>query len=159
MRVVVMGVSGCGKSTIGRALAERLGATFRDADDFHPPANIDKMRSGTPLTDADRRPWLDGLNTMVKESGPMVLACSALKQVYRQQLANGVDGLHWVYLRTDFDTIDARMRRREHFMPATLLRSQFDALEEPGEDEALILDASTPVEALVEQAVVGLTKR
>jgi gluconokinase len=134
--VVVMGVSGCGKSTISAALAQRLAWRFLDADDFHPLANVEKMRAGQPLNDQDRWPWLDELNRLLRESvargEPLVLACSALRQRYRDRLANQLPGLRWVHLDGSFELIAARMAARQHeYMPASLLRSQFESLEPP----------------------------
>lgn len=133
---LVMGVSGCGKSTIGEILAKRLGWSFFDADDFHPEANIAKMRAGTPLTDEDRAPWLDRLAlllaTETAAGRPLVLACSALRQRYRDRLLRDLQSVEVVYLRGSEELIGSRMQKRtDHFMPAALLRSQFEALEEP----------------------------
>jgi len=135
--VVLMGVSGCGKTTIGQQLAERLGWKLLDADAFHPPANIEKMSRGVPLEDADRWPWLDSLNGMVREAEArgesVLLACSALKARYRERIATGCTNVSWVYLKGDFSLIEARlMARKGHYMKAGLLQSQFAALEEPG---------------------------
>lgn len=134
--VFVMGVSGSGKSTIGELLAEKLAIPFFDADDFHPKANVDKMKSGKPLNDEDRAPWLANLNTLAKEEltkKGAIITCSALKAKYRVQLEEGLSNPpKWVFLNGDFDTILARMNQREgHYMPASLLQSQFDALEIP----------------------------
>ncbi len=153
---VIMGVSGCGKTTVGRALAKRLGCPFYDGDDFHPPENVAKMASGMPLTDADRAPWLARLHDLLaQELGrgeTAVLACSALKKAYRDQLRQGLDGVQFVYLRGDFDLIWERMRtRRDHYMKADMLRSQFADLEEPAGGEALIIDAAADVPAIVAQ--------
>src|SRR5262245_12489592 len=134
--VVVMGVSGAGKTTVGRLLADQVGWTFIEADDFHPPANVEKMHRGVPLTDADRAPWLDALHGAIAQvaarNGSAVVACSALKQVYRDRLAAGVDGVRFVYLRGAPALVAQRLAaRRGHFMPTALLASQLDALEEP----------------------------
>ena len=134
--IVVMGVSGCGKTTLGNALAKRLNATFLDADDFHPPANVAKMRAGTPLTDDDRAPWLTALNRELLERGErgesVVLACSALKRRYRETIGAQLAHIDWIFLDGSFDVIAERMRARaNHYMPESLLRSQFDALERP----------------------------
>jgi 6-phosphogluconate dehydrogenase len=158
--LIVMGVSGSGKTTVGRALAQRLGWDFYDADDFHPPANIAKMASGVPLTDEDRAPWLDTLHTLIsqrlKEGRPGVLACSALKERYRQRLLEGNDGVQIVYLKGSYDLIRSRMENRTgHFMKAELLRSQFETLEEPL--NALAVDISLPVEKIVEHIVRAIT--
>ncbi len=135
-----MGVSGSGKTTIGRLLAERLNYAFRDADEFHPPENIEKMRRGEPLTDADRQPWLDAIAAFIGNTlaahGHAVVTCSALKQSYRDQLIGERSAVRLVFLRGDMKQIASRLAtRRGHFMPAQLLQSQFDALEEPDQDE------------------------
>jgi gluconokinase len=134
--VVVCGVSGAGKSTVGRLLAERLGCDFYDADDFHPPANVAKMRRGEPLTDVDRAPWLDALGELVdrgvREGQGLVLACSALKAAYRGRLGIDQERVVSVFLDGSKDLIAERIAARSHeFMPASLLDSQFDALEPP----------------------------
>jgi gluconokinase len=141
--VVVMGVAGAGKTTIGRALAERLGAEFLEGDQFHPAANIAKMSRGEALDDADRAPWLDRLGEELARRGgegrDVVLACSALKRDYRDRLRRFCPALRFVYLRGDPEMIRARLAaRRGHFMPPELLESQFSALQEPAADEAAI---------------------
>ena len=138
MIVVVMGVTGAGKTTVGRLLAEALGAEFLDADDYHPPANVAKMRGGVPLTDADRAPWLARLNGVLREraarGAAAVLACSALKASYRDVLLTGLPGARLVYLRGARETIERRLaERRGHYMDPGLLDSQFAALEEPAD--------------------------
>jgi len=155
---VLMGVSGCGKSTVGAALAAKLGCPFYDGDDFHPPRNVAKMSRGLPLTDADREPWLDRLHNLIREQlargETAVLACSALKKQYREHLRQGNDSVQFVYLRGDFDLIWQRLKtRRGHYMKADLLRSQFRALEEPGTDEAIIVDVDHDVSTIVEQLI------
>lgn len=150
--IVVMGVSGCGKSTVGQALAQRLGWEFQDADRFHPQTNVDKMRAGTPLQDADRWPWLDRLNSLLRHSAakrrPVVLACSALKQVYRDRLAARMHKVCFVHLQGSFELIEQRLALRSHaYMPSSLLRSQFETLETPG--DALFADIAQPVEIIV----------
>lgn len=153
--IVLMGVAGCGKTTVGVLLAERLGWRFLDADDFHSPANVEKMRSGQPLTDDDRWPWLDRLNGLLREDGPAILACSALRQRYRDRIAAGVDDVRWVHLVGTFELIGARLAARKgHYMPATLLASQFDTLEPP--DAALTVDVADMPEVLAERIVNGL---
>ena len=149
MSIVVMGVSGCGKSTVGKALAEHLGRPFFDADDFHPEANVAKMSAGQPLDDADRRPWLDRLAELLRDEPEAVLACSALKRAYRDQLAQHTDDVTFVHLHAERDAIAKRMSDRAHFFPAELLDTQFAALEPPGECEALVADAMRPVDQLV----------
>ena len=153
-----MGVSGCGKSTVGAALADALGGTFADGDDFHPEKNIRKMCSGTPLDDGDREPWLDRLNAWLHDASPpgaapAVLACSALKAAYRERLARGLHPCAFLFLRVDPATLAARIQARpDHFMPPALLRSQLDTLEPPGA-EALSLDADQPVDQIIAEAV------
>jgi len=136
MIYIVMGVSGSGKTRIGKKLAQKLSLPFHDADNFHPQFNINKMKSGMPLTDSDRKPWLEKLANNVnkwKEEGGAVLACSALKKSYRQLLKSKEDSaVQFIYLKGTPEFIEKRMRRREgHFMPPGLLNSQFEALEEP----------------------------
>lgn len=148
MIVVVMGVSGAGKTTVGAALAARLGWEFLDADEFHPAANVAKMAAGTPLTDADRWPWLDRLNEELRardaKGASAVLACSALKEAYRARLTVRLREARFVFLRGDLDSIRARMESRRHkYMPASLLQSQFDTLEPPA--NALEIDAALAV--------------
>lgn len=146
MIVVLMGVSGCGKTVVGQALAASLGWPFYDGDDYHPPANVAKMAAGTPLTDADRWPWLDRLGremgAVLARGGHAVLACSALKQAYRDRIAACAkqDGdVRFVHLKGDPATIAARLAPRRHrYMPAALLASQFAALEEP--KDAIVVD-------------------
>lgn len=151
MIVLVMGVSGCGKTTTGQALAQELGWRFLDADDFHPETNVAKMASGIPLTDEDRWPWFDRIVAemrRVSASGQhAVVACSALKQIYRDRLAAGGD-VRVVYLKGDAATIEPRLARRAgHFMPASLLPSQLATLEEP--TDAIVVDIREPVAAQV----------
>lgn len=152
MILVLMGVCGCGKTTVGEALAGALHCRFLDADDFHPPANVAKMAAGEPLTDDDRWPWLDRLaaesRQILARGEHAVLACSALKRAYRERLQRAGD-VRVVYLKGDEATIAARLATRRHqYMPATLLPSQFAALEEPA--DALVVDIREPVEAQVE---------
>jgi len=136
MIVVVMGVSGSGKTTLGERLAARLGCAFVDADDHHPAENVAKMAAGVPLEDADRWPWLDRLNQLLRadseRGASLVLACSALKQAYRARLCAGIDDCRLVYLKGSIEQIRARLAERQHrYMPASLLDSQFAALEPP----------------------------
>jgi carbohydrate kinase (thermoresistant glucokinase family) len=143
--LVVMGVSGSGKSTIGALLAQRLGVAFLDADEFHPPANVAKMASGTPLTDEDRWPWLALLNEKLKaqKTTGAVLACSALKQAYRDALARDLADCRFVHLRGSRELIGARLAARQHrYMPASLLESQFATLEAPA--GAIDVDIADP---------------
>lgn len=151
MTVLLMGVCGCGKSTVGRALAAELDWTFLDADTLHPEANVTKMAAGVPLTDEDRWPWFD---RVVAEMGRhaaagthVVVACSALRQAYRDRLATGTT-VRFVYLKGDAETIAPRLATRKgHFMPPSLLASQFATLEEPG--DAIVVDIEEPVAAQV----------
>jgi carbohydrate kinase (thermoresistant glucokinase family) len=155
MIVVVMGVSGAGKSTIGRLVAERLGWRFIDADDHHPAANVAKMAAGNPLTDADRWPWLDELNRLMRAEENAVVACSALKESYRQRLLADIDSARIVYLYGTKALIAARIGERKHkFMPATLLDSQFETLEPP--THAIRIDVALPVETSVEAIVTAI---
>ena len=129
-----MGVSGSGKSTLGKLLAGRLGLPFLDADEFHPPENIAKMAACTPLTDEDRRPWLERLNRELREKGEAILACSALKDSYRRTLSQGLADCRFVHLRGGIELIRARLQARQHrYMPASLLESQFATLEPPAD--------------------------
>ncbi|MBM3953415.1 MAG: gluconokinase [Planctomycetes bacterium] len=155
--VIVMGVSGVGKSAVGRLLAAQLGAAFHDADDFHPPANVERMRAGLPLTDDHRAPWLAALRGLVETilAGPdraaIVLACSALKRAYRQRLGSGLPGVRLVHLDGDPELIRRRIAaRRDHFMPASLLDSQLATLERPGGDEhPIVVDVAHTPDAIV----------
>ncbi|AOZ49503.1 gluconokinase [Chromobacterium vaccinii] len=160
--IVVMGVAGCGKSSVGRLLAEAIGASFIEGDSFHPPENIARMRAGIPLDDDDRASWLANLAGKLRqgrESGePMVLACSALKRRYRDVLRGGDPGLRFVHLFGDKALIAERMRERSgHFMPESLLDSQFRDLEAPGADEAAIpCDVALPPDALLRRILAEL---
>jgi gluconokinase len=150
-----MGVSGSGKSTIGEPLAGRLGWPFFDADEFHPPENVAKMAAGVPLTDADRWPWLALLNARLKGEKNAVLACSALRQSYRDALAAGLDDCRFVHLRGSIELIRARLAERQHrYMPASLLDSQFATLEPPR--GAIDVDISESPKACVEAVVKAL---
>ncbi|RDD46369.1 putative gluconokinase [Trichoplax sp. H2] len=163
-----MGVSGCGKTTIGKALAKKIGCLFADGDDFHPPANVNKMKSGIPLTDQDRTPWLQTLNRLIQEWSQQqlsaVLACSALKKSYRMILLGniGCGKIRVIYLKGSFQLIKDRMvQRKDHFMPIALLQSQFDTLQEPGEDENYVFaisidnDPSTIVQLICTQSFIN----
>ncbi len=145
MVVLVMGVSGVGKTTIGRQLASELGWPFFEGDDLHPPENVRKMASGVPLDDADREPWLQAIRGVIerhlRQNQPAVITCSALKRDYRDLLIGDDSGVLVVYLKVDRELLTARMRkRRDHFMPPSLLDSQLATLEEPR--RALVLDGS-----------------
>ena len=161
MVVIIMGVTGSGKTTIGRRLAAKLGWRYFDADDFHPPANIEKMSGGRPLNDDDRLPWLERLRTLIREclerSENCVLACSALKRSYRDYLLLDAR-VKLVYLKGDADLIQSRLnQRRGHYMDPALLDSQFAILEEPGTETQVDIAASPDeivrtIEARLQQA-------
>jgi gluconokinase len=157
--LILMGVAGSGKTTVGKALAERLGWDFFDADEAHPPENIAKMAAGVPLTDADRAPWLVKLNNLVgqtlRSGRHPVLACSALKRSYRDMLLQGNEGIKIVYLKGSYELIYSRMiNRSDHYMQPGMLRSQLDALEEP--IDALTVDIISPPEEIVDCICQGL---
>jgi len=157
---IVMGVSGCGKSSVGEALAKQLGWEYYDADDFHPPENVAKMASGIPLNDSDRAPWLASLHDLISSSlkadRPGVLACSALKERYRRMLLVGNPNVQLVYLKGSYELIWSRMeKRKDHYMKPHMLQSQFNALEEP--KSALTVDISMPVDDIVQQIISDLS--
>ncbi|RKH55976.1 gluconokinase [Corallococcus llansteffanensis] len=159
MVVIVMGVSGTGKSTVGRALADRLGWSFVDADDLHSPENRQKMAAGTPLTDADRQPWLVLLRARMEKAlthgEDLVLAFSALKSAYRDRLSVDRERERWVYLHAPADVIQSRLRQRVgHFMPPVLLASQLGTLEPP--EDALSVDVTPPPDVVVGRILDGL---
>jgi gluconokinase len=154
MVILIMGVSGSGKTTIGEGLASELDWKFRDADEFHPAANIEKMRQGIPLNDDDRRPWLQALRQAIDEAlqsnANLILACSALKAAYRQVLGEPSDQIKFVYLKGSFELIEQRLKQRQgHYMKANLLRTQFDALEEPS--DAIVVEIDQSSSAIVQQ--------
>lgn len=163
--VIVMGVAGSGKTTVGMLLAGRLGWDYEDADWLHPAANIDKMRSGVALTDEDRWPWLRAIAAWIDRTrasgGRGVVACSALKRRYRALLVDRRPEVRLVYLKGDEALIARRMAaRNEHFMPASLLRSQFEALEEPGPDEhPIVVPIDEPPREIVARIVAELEAR
>lgn len=149
--IIIYGVSGSGKSTVGQLVADKLSLPFYDADDFHPTANIEKMTAGTPLNDEDRLPWLQAINKKMREVSKQeggVFACSALKELYREILRKELTRNHyWFLLNGSFKLVRERMSKRNHFMPPALLQSQFDTLEIP--DYGTILDISDSVTVLV----------
>ena len=161
--IIIMGVSGTGKSTVGLALSSALKAKFIDGDDLHPRHNIDKMASGEALDDTDRQPWLGRLSDVIysieQKNEIGVLVCSALKKSYRNQLRAGNQNLRFVWLHGPFDLVMERMHQRVgHFMPDSLLQSQFSALEAPGRDEpdVMAVDITPPVDSIVSQCVTHL---
>ena len=164
LRLIVMGVSGCGKSTMASALGERLGLDMVDGDDLHLPESVAKMRSGIALQDADRWPWLDRIGhylAQAQEPG-RVVACSALKRVYRDRIREQAGDVCFVFLDGDFDLIEQRMRQRVgHYMQPGLLDSQFRTLEKPQADESDVirLPITEPVQDMVAQAVNALQNR
>lgn len=150
-----MGVSGAGKTTIGRLLAERLGLRYIEGDDYHPSGNVAKMASGAPLDDADRWPWLARLNAVLRKEQSAVLACSALKEAYRARLLAGIADARLVHLHGDKALIVSRLAARRHrYMPASLLESQLAALEPPA--RAISVDVGAPPEACVAAIVAAL---
>jgi gluconokinase len=158
--VVLMGVAGSGKTAVGMQVAQKLSWIFLDADNFHPPANIEKMKHGIPLNDQDRAPWLqrlhDELQDQMAEGHSVVLACSALKETYRKVLRDEVSPPTFVYLDVDPETIRDRLQHRTaHFFPKELMESQFAALEKP--KDAVIVDARKPLADVVDQVIRALT--
>ena len=163
MIVIIMGVSGCGKSTIGKKLAEKLGYSFFEGDDVHPMENIAKMKQGIPLTDQDRLPWLKKISEKCAYENSignnLIVACSALKKQYRLIL-NNAQNYELVHLFGDLKTIKRRMEERNHFMPIKLIESQFDALEPPTiEENAIATEINLPIEVLVDKIALELTNR
>jgi gluconokinase len=155
LRIVVMGVSGCGKSTVGRRLAQGLGLRFVEGDELHPPRNVALMAAGTPLTDADRHDWLETIATALAQAAAqgqgLVVSCSALKRRYRDQLRRAAPDTVFVHLHGPTALLASRLQSRAgHYMPPTLLQSQLDTLEPPGVDEAVLVhDITPPPEAIV----------
>jgi gluconokinase len=159
MVLLLMGVTASGKTTVGHLLRDQLGWPFYDGDDFHPPANIEKMSKGIPLTDDDRRPWLASLHRVMADAEAAgtsaIVASSALKEAYRQILSDGLRTLRIVYLKGDPATLQARLDHRVgHFMPKTMLPSQMAALEEP--KDAIVVNAGQPPNVIVQQILDAL---
>ncbi len=169
MKILVMGVSGCGKTSFGRVLAQALNLPFYDADDFHSPQAVARMSGGKPLSDQDRLPWLQRLAALLRQQEAaqstrepgLVLACSALRRRYRDLLREAAPGLRIFYLQGDFDLIlqriKARSTRKGHFFSgATMLQSQFDSLEEPEDETVMTLSIEQSIEDLLPQALIQL---
>ena len=160
MLIIITGVSGVGKTTIGKLLSEDMGWTFYEGDDYHTNVNLAKMRNGTPLTDEDRWPWLDALRTKISEivlhEENAILSCSALKESYRMRLASGLKDIVFVYLQGDYQLIRNRISERVgHFMNADLLASQYSDLEEPR--NAIIVDAALEPMAIISYLKLALS--
>jgi carbohydrate kinase (thermoresistant glucokinase family) len=160
--LVVMGVSGSGKSTVAKPLAERLGWPFQEGDDLHPAANVAKMKAGVPLDDADRAPWLDAIRDWIAErlraDGGGVVTCSALRHAYRDRLRRAGEGVTFIYLDGSKAVIGERIAQRHgHFMPPALLDSQFATLEEPTPDEhAIVVDIDQPADRQVDEIIAAV---
>ncbi len=160
--IVVMGVAGSGKTTVGRRLTDKLRFTFVDADDLHPQQNVDKMRNGVALDDEDRKTWLRALrsriDTALERGEPIVLACSALKEAYRRALGLPHPAIALVQLKVPPELAEQRLEKRaDHFMPASLVSSQFSILEEPS--DAIVIDAAQDVDTIVQEVTRSLAAR
>ncbi len=151
LRLIIMGVAGCGKSSVGAALGARLDVSYLDGDDLQPAANVAKMRAGAPLNDDDRWPWLDLVAQKLAMQAPLIIGCSALRRAYRDRLRAGAGApVRFVHLTASRAVIAARMAAREgHYMPLSLLDSQFAALEAPGPDEAMTISVDQPLPAII----------
>ena len=159
-KILIMGVSSCGKSIVGQRLAKQLGLCFYDGDSFHSKANIKKMRDGIPLNDQDRKSWLHELSVLIKQEPKVILACSALTPKYRDQLKKGNEDLTFVYLKGSFELILSRLKSREnhYFSGEEMLKSQFDTLIEPKSSEAIIIDIDQSIEAVISDITSELTR-
>ncbi|QCE32606.1 gluconokinase [Acetobacteraceae bacterium] len=161
--MVVMGVCGTGKSSVAIAVAERLGLEFKEGDDLHPQSNVDKMASGNPLTDEDRVPWLRKCREWLRQESQhnkgAILTCSALKKKYRERLACGLP-VRFIYLKTSREELEKRLANRKgHFMKPGMLTSQLETLEEPTQDEpVIVVDANAPLNEIVDAVVANLKK-
>lgn len=158
LRIIIMGVSGCGKSSVGAGLSQRLGIPYRDGDDLHPAANVEKMRAGHPLTDDDRWPWLDRVAAVLAADAPVIIGCSALRRAYRDRLRAGAGGpVQFVHLAGSRELLAKRMSARTgHYMPLSLLDTQLAALEPPSPDEALTIDIDQTLDAIITAAAKGI---
>lgn len=155
-QLIVMGVSGCGKSTIGQLLANKLGCDYYDGDDYHPQENIDKMKKGRPLNDEDRQGWLERLNDILQQNEQgVVVACSALKQGYRETLIQNLANPVFIYLQGSFESIWARHQKREnhYFQGKKMLESQYEILEEPDGDNVIKVDVEAPPEQIIQDVL------
>ncbi|MBM6550095.1 gluconokinase [Marinomonas ostreistagni] len=160
-KIIVMGVSGCGKSSMGKRIADHYGYPFFDGDDYHGDANVEKMRQGIPLNDDDRMGWLATLNGILRQQDSAVVACSALKPVYRNLLREGIDGLAIIYLKGDFDTIWQRHQKRDghYFNGKSMLESQFATLVEPINEDVITVDISQSLEDVFQASIAALDAR
>lgn len=158
MKIVVMGVTGCGKTSVGTALAEKLGITFIDSDDLHSDENKRKMSSGTPLDDSDRQPWLQAVSNTLQSHEKIVVACSALKKSYREKILEGAPTTQFIHLVGSQELITARLSERSHeFMPIELLDSQFQTLEPLKQSEGgKAIEISQPVDQIVNEIIAWL---
>lgn len=158
LRIIIMGVSGCGKSSVGAGLSQRLGMPYRDGDDLHPAANVEKMRAGHPLNDDDRWPWLDRVAAVLAVDAPVIVGCSALRRAYRDRLRAGAGGpVQFVHLAGSRELLAKRMSARTgHYMPLSLLDTQLAALEPPSPDEALTIDIDQTLDAIITAAAKGI---
>ncbi len=158
VKTVIMGVSGCGKTSVGLALSKRLSIPFYDGDEFHPIENVEKMRNGQPLNDEDRQGWLETLSQLIHDNQNAIVACSALKPSYREILASNNPELVFVYLKGDFELIWSRLQKREnhYFHGQDMLKSQFAALFEPDVSEAVHVDISQSIDGIVDQILDSL---
>jgi gluconokinase len=160
LRLVIMGVAGCGKSTVGEALSRRIGVGYRDGDEFHTSEAVEKMRRGIPLTDEDRWPWLERIAKTLNDSAPLIIGCSALRRIYRDTIRSGAGGpVTFVHLVGSRALIASRMASRDgHYMPLSLLDSQFATLEAPGPDEAITVDIDQPTNDIVAEILALLAR-
>ncbi|WP_347554964.1 gluconokinase [Robbsia sp. KACC 23696] len=164
MIIIVMGVSGSGKTSVGTMVSRRLGCGFSDADAFHSAANKAKMAAGVALTDDDRWPWLDAMRAAIADNiakgETHVYACSALKHIYRDRLRNGDEDVHFVYLSGSFELLEKRLAQRaNHFFDPVLLKSQVDTLEAPQDDEAITIEISQTLDEIVDKVMTTLPKQ
>jgi gluconokinase len=154
--IIVMGVGGCGKSTVGKEIAQSLGRQFIEGDDFHTTGNIEKMRAGLPLNDQDRIPWLEAINRLMHSaSTALVVSCSSLREEYRARLSVGLNPL-FVYLKVSEETVVKRVNQRQHFFPASLISDQFLTLEPPEGKDSLTVDADRELEAVMTDLMLQL---